>query len=188
MTYVRLEGALLFKQSHPAAPHALHPSYTCGPHCLPEIISGLLPTQSLSRRCYSPLQEHPYPSDAHGPLTVPCSPSVSVKPCSLDNRARSSHLPALSQNRFILYESLPDCTSSLSVVYGQLCTRFKPQLGCQLRGMDLIFPHCCTSALGTVSRDGGWSAVARGASSEPMLCLMSPVLIANDNAVERSPC
>lgn len=94
-------------------------------------------------------------------------------------------LPSLSQNRFTLYESLPDCTSSLSVVYGQLCARFKPQLGCQLRGMGLIFPHSHSSALGTVSGDDRlW---LRGPPVSLCRGLMPFVLIANDNAMDRSP-
>lgn len=116
---------------------------------------------------------------ALSPLSSPPPPAepLTTKPENL------AHLPSLSQNHFILYESLPDCTSSLSVVYGQLCTRFKPQLGCQLRGMGLIFPHCLTSALGTVSENG-----RRWLEGPPVrLCcgFMWPVLITNSNAVGR---
>ena len=116
---------------------------------------------------------------ALSPLSSPPPPAepLTTKPENI------AHLPSLSQNNFIIYESLPDCTSSLSVVYGQLCTRFKPQLGCQLRGMGLIFPHCLTSALGTVSENG-----RRWLEGPPVrLCcgFMWPVLITNSNAVGR---
>lgn len=175
LKYRRQGDASLFKLPHPDACHAPIPATFVGfTACLePSQVHSAL--RALAGTAIAPLQERPHPSYTRGPLSVPCALVIGKPPAeaSTTKPGIPTCLPFLSQNRFILHESLPDCTSSLSVVYGQLCTRSEPQLGCQLRGMGLIFPHCLTSALGTVSGDGRWR-------------LEGPVLIANDKAIDRS--
>lgn len=138
------------------------------------------------------LQEHHRPSDrphtAHS-LCLALSPLSSPPPRPAEPLTTKPEslvrLPSLSQNRFILYESLPDCTSSLSVVYGQLCTGFQPLLGCQLRGMGLTLTHYLTSALGTVFGKGRlW---LEGPPVRLCCGFMWPVLIANNNTDRSSP-
>lgn len=148
-----------------------HPSYTCRLCCLSETISSSLPAQGLSRCCDCASSETP--SSQLGTWPIHCA---LLSQCQCHSPAEAlttkpeilTSLSSLSQNRFILYESLPDCTSSLSVVYGQLCARFKPQLGCQLRGMGHSFPHSRSSALGTVSGDCRLWLGGGVASSEPV--------------------
>lgn len=182
---MRLGDVLLFKPPCPAVCHALCPSYTCRLHCLPEAHSHL---RALAGEAI-PTSGTPSPQrpTAHGPLTVPSSLTiVKPPPRPLTTKPESLvRLPSLSQNRFILYESLPDCTSSLSVVYGQLCTGFQPLLGCQLRGMGLTLTHYLASALGTVSGKGRlW---LEGPPVQLCCGFMWPVLITNNNTDRSSP-
>lgn len=167
--------AIIIQTTTPCSGHSLHPGSIT--------TSSSLPTLGLCRCCHCP--------PSRTPSSQPRTRLTHRVLLSLQCQVPTDALTAVSSPAFPLPEialfftmSLPDCTLSLSVVYGQLRTRFNPQLECQLRGMGLIFPHGCISASG--NHIWGWLAVARRAAKELTFCLMTPALIANDKSTERS--